>query len=121
MYLMHSHNPRRRRERKIARGKRGARCPWDARLAPQSALKVREPPLRSFRALRILGNLIQVQRDLRSLAPGYLLLAPPMLHRRCQVDNHRVIGVRPAICDSQSEITLVIGVRPAICDSQSAS
>ena len=82
MYLTHSVYQRRRREQKIARGKREARGPWDASGASIRALEVRGDSLRPFRALRILGTLIQAQRDLRSLAPGYLLLAPPALKHR---------------------------------------
>ena len=90
IYLTHSRSPRRRRERKIARGKREARGPWDASGASIRALEVRGDSLRPFRALRILGNLIQAQRDLPSLAPGYLLLAPPARTTRMyQVHNHR--------------------------------
>src|SRR5436190_282901 len=48
--------------------------------------------LRPFSALRILGNLVQAQRDLRSLAPGYLLPAPlALIHRMRQVHNHPAI------------------------------
>jgi len=76
MYLTHSRKSAAESRRKIARGKREARGPWDEESgASIRALEVRVRSLRPFRALRILGNLIQAQRDLRSLAPGYLLLA----------------------------------------------
>src|SRR5881394_2733590 len=54
--------------------------------APQSAHWRCAGSLRPFRALGILGNLVQAQRDLRSLAPGYLLPAPlALIHRMRQV------------------------------------
>ena len=64
--------------RKVARGKREARGPWNAASASIRALEV-HGLLAPFQGANNSGNLIQARRDLRSLAPGYLLTAPPAL------------------------------------------
>src|SRR6266576_4405371 len=68
---------RRRRSTKVASGKRAA--PGRDHIFGIRAPEVRDEFVAPLQGAPNVGRWIQARRDLRSLAPGYLLTAPPAL------------------------------------------